>query len=181
MVDSHYVWSREGHQGLLKSIIGPHIRSQWLSHMELTAEQFIEIVNGLEQRVETVTEGEQRRRPRLGLRASGTLIPLSDSANPSAIAIEIRDVSSAGIGFLHNKKMSLDEQFALVLPRTGDTPSVVLCAVAFWQPLARNLFAIGGRFIRVLRDGGSVPLPIQTTVFSSGLSSEIEQLHRKAS
>ena len=68
--------------------------------------------------------------------------------------------------------MKLDSLPAIA-KRTDDTPSVVLCAVAFWQPLARNLFAVGARFIRVLRDGGETPLPIQTGVAPADLAAGI--------
>jgi hypothetical protein len=153
----------------------------WRQDMDLSAEQFVEIVNALDGGGNDESGSEQRRQPRLGLRARATVIPLSEGSHPAAITIQVRDISAAGIGFLHDKKMSLDEQFALVLPRTGDTPSVVLCSVAFWQPLARELYAIGARFIRVLRDGGAVPLPIQTGVAPADLAAEIQKLHRKAS
>ena len=35
-------------------------------------------------------------------------------------------------------------------------PLMVLCGVAYWQPLAKDLFAIGGQFLRVI-EGISVP------------------------
>ncbi len=35
-------------------------------------------------------------------------------------------------------------------------PLMVLCGVAYWQPLAKDLFAIGGQFLRVI-DGIAVP------------------------
>jgi len=35
-------------------------------------------------------------------------------------------------------------------------PLMVLCGVAYWQPLAKDLFAIGGQFLRVI-DGLAVP------------------------
>jgi hypothetical protein len=35
-------------------------------------------------------------------------------------------------------------------------PLMVLCGVAYWQPLAKDLFAIGGQFLRVI-DGLTVP------------------------
>jgi hypothetical protein len=149
--------------------------------MYLSAEQFIETVKSL-------TNGEpkdglaidQRRQPRAGIQSVATIIPLSETAHPSAISIQVRDLSPAGIGFLHEHKMSLDEQFALVLPRQGDTPSVILCSVAFWQPLQKNLFAMGARFRRVLRDGGEVGLPIEIQNTFADLAETQLQFRRKA-
>jgi hypothetical protein len=148
--------------------------------MGLSADQFIEILSAAKP-----ADGEEgsdlRRAPRVGLRENATIIPLSEGSHPNAISVEVRDLSLAGIGFLHEQKLKLDEQFALVLPRNNDTPSVILCAVAFWQPLARDLFAIGARFTRILRDGGAPPLPLTLETPSTDLADEIKRLHRKAS
>ena len=149
--------------------------------MDLSAEQFIEAVTGSVGDPQEHSR-DQRKQPRVGLRSRATIIPLSESSSPTPVSIQIRDLSSSGIGFLHDRKMSLDEQFALVLPRNGDTPSVILCSVAFWQPLARDLFAVGARFVRILRDGGDPPLPVQVEVHRPALdlATEIQQLHRQA-
>ncbi|HET6251312.1 MAG TPA: hypothetical protein VFE47_26750 [Tepidisphaeraceae bacterium] len=149
--------------------------------MDLSAEQFIQIVTAPPAQPTADETPDQRRTPRTGLRTRAAIIPLGENAHPAAITIEVRDLSASGIGFLHEQKMALDEQFALVLPRTNDTPSVVLCSVAFWQPLARDLFAVGARFRRVLRDGGGTPLPIDLHTPAADLAAEIERLHRKAS
>jgi hypothetical protein len=34
----------------------------------------------------------------------------------------------------------------------SDKPLMILSGVAYWQPLAKDLFAIGGQFLRILRD-----------------------------
>lgn len=152
--------------------------------MALSAEQFIEILaaaNIPADNAESADGSDIRRTARTSIRTNATIIPLSEGSQPNAVSVQVRDLSPAGIGFLHEQKLKLDEQFALVLPRTNDTPSVVLCAVAFWQPLARDLFAIGARFTRVLRDGGDTPLPLDLEPSSSDLADEIKRLHRKAS
>src|SRR5690348_13669081 len=109
--------------------------------MALTAEQFIEIVSAADKPADGADAPDARRASRICIRANATIIPLSEGSQPNAISVQVRDLSPAGIGFLHEQKLKLDEQFALVLPRNNDTPSVILCAVAFWQPLARDLFA----------------------------------------
>jgi len=150
-------------------------------YMDLSAEQFIEILSAGNPAESTQDAQDMRRSPRTGLRTSATIIPLSEGSHPTAISVQVRDLSPAGIGFLHAQKMKLDEQFALILSRRDDTPSVVLCAVAFWQPLARDLFATGARFTRILRDGGDPPLPLNLEAPSADLADEIERLHRRAS
>lgn len=129
--------------------------------MELSAEYFTEIVGSLTIEPGPELRPDQRRQPRAGILAEASIIPLVESSGPSAMTIQVRDLSAAGIGFLNRRKLGLDEQFALVLPRGNDTPAIVLCAVAFWQPLAADLYAIGARFTRILRDGGITPLPVE--------------------
>ena len=97
--------------------------------------------------------GDQRRRePRVGVRTRVTLIPLTDSDGlPSApLAVPVRDLSAGGIGFLHTQKVGLDPQFVALLPQGRDSVAV-LCQVAYYQPLAERLFAVGAKFVRVLR------------------------------
>jgi hypothetical protein len=110
--------------------------------------------------------GEQRRRePRVGVRASVTLIPLTEGQclGPWPVTVPLRDLSGGGIGFLHSGKVDLDEQFVALLPY-GDESVAVLCQVAYYQPLGERAFAVGAKFLRVLRqpagdDAGSVRLP----------------------
>ncbi len=119
--------------------------------------------------------------PCAGVAADATLIPLDDSTRPASVCVQIRDVSASGIGFLHWQKLSLDEQFALVLPQKDNSPAIVLCAVAFWQPLELDLYAIGARFLRILRDGAKSPLPISTEIIGVDFSDEIQKERRMAS
>src|SRR5688500_8133720 len=75
---------------------------------------------------------EQRRRPRVGVRteARATLIPLtlSGAAGGAPLTVTVRDLSTGGIGFLHSEKISLDEQFVLILPLPEGASVALLCA-----------------------------------------------------
>src|SRR5665213_2779562 len=82
---------------------------------------------------------------------------------------------------LYERPMSLDEQFALVLPRSGDTPAIVLCAVACWQPLAKDVYGIGARYVRILRDGGDPALPIEINPNSQSFAPVLQAVRAKAS
>jgi hypothetical protein len=124
--------------------------------MQLSAELFRQMVESLQ--ADRNDDG-QRRRPRVGLDARVTIVPFSDRVSPSALSVTVRDLSAGGLGFLHDRKISLGEQFVLLLPEAQGKPVVILCTVAYWQPLARDRFAIGASFTRVLRQG-EVPLPL---------------------
>ena len=82
-------------------------------------------------------------------------------AGPTApappLSVPVRDLSRGGLRFLHTERLPLDTPFVALLPargnstRTGtDNPLAVLAVVAYWQPLAKDLFALGGEFRRVL-------------------------------
>lgn len=118
---------------------------------DLTADAFRRIV---ETRAASAAEGgkrEQRRAPRTRTSVRAALMPFSDRFALQTIVAPVRDISRGGFGFLHERPIPLGEQFALVLPESSGRPLVVLCTVAYWQPLAEDLFAIGARFCRVLR------------------------------
>ncbi len=150
------------------------------SPVELSAEQFCAVINSL--KGEKVSDGsDERRQPRSDIKASASIILLRDSSHPGALNILIRDLSQSGIGFLHERPMSLDEEFALVLPRSGDTPSIILCSVACWQPLAKSVYAVGARFLRILRDGGDPALPIVIDPTSQNFAPVFQRLRAKAS
>ena len=131
-------------------IIGP-------VQMELTATHFGQLLGALDDASATHAH-EARQEPRVPVNLQATVIPLAfcDSI-PATVAV--RDLSHAGIGFLCQEPLALDQQFVLLLPQEDDSPALLLCSVASWQPLSRDLFAIGARFLRVLRDAAQ-SLPI---------------------
>ncbi|HZL36257.1 MAG TPA: hypothetical protein VFC78_13145 [Tepidisphaeraceae bacterium] len=148
--------------------------------MDLSVEMFEQASRSLAGPVDDTTR-DSRRQPRAGIDAQATIIPLCELGHSGTLSVRVRDLSASGLGFLHVRKMGLDEQFALLLGREGDSPAVLLCCVAFWQPVARNVFAIGARFIRVLRDGGDPPLAVDLSAPPEEIAAEIRRLHRKAS
>jgi len=120
--------------------------------MELTADMFEGMVGSLAADAARCGDGEGHRRgPRLPMRASVTLLPFSDGFSLQALRVPVRDVSRGGFAFLYNRPVPLGESFALVLSESSESPMVVLCTVAHWEPLAPDLYAIGARFTQVLR------------------------------
>jgi c-di-GMP-binding flagellar brake protein YcgR len=109
----------------------------------------------------TAVAGQRRREPRVGVNATVTVIPVSDGLRIMPFDVPVRDLSAGGIGFLHSDRIGLNEQFAVLLPEGGESVAV-LCEVAHYQRLAEREYAIGARFVRVLRRAAgpaSVPLP----------------------
>lgn len=96
----------------------------------------------------------RRREGRVGVTARVTLIPLTDTMPPAPFDVTLRDLSAGGIGFLHTRRIALDELFVALLPDGRDSVAV-LCQVTHYQPLGERLFAVGARFVRVLRQGAT--------------------------
>ena len=132
---------------------------------ELNADVFRRVVESPKP-TETERAGhEQRRTPRTRLAMRAALLPFSDRLALGTIDAPVRDLSRGGFGFLHDRQVPLGEQFALVLPEASGRPIVVLCTVAYWQPLAQSLYKIGARFCRVLREGeAGLPLILEDPV-----------------
>jgi hypothetical protein len=118
--------------------------------MDLTASHFNELLIALE-RDSAGAAPEPRQEPRIDAGMQATVVPLALCDSIPA-TVTVRDLSRAGIGILSPQPLALDQQFVLLLPQADDSPALVLCAVAFWQPVARGAFAIGARFVRILRD-----------------------------
>ena len=128
------------------------------------------------------TGGGQRREPRVAVGCRFTVIPFAPgaeglagydfprSANGSPqlplagpLSVPVRDVSRGGLRFLMPRRLPLDTPFVLLLPRknadqNATTPAVlaVECTVTYWQPVRRELFAIGAQFMRT-HDGFVAP------------------------
>jgi hypothetical protein len=134
---------------------------------DLTADAFRGIINSPSAPAGS-NRHEQRRAARTRTTVRAALMPFSDRFALETIVAPIRDISRGGFGFLHERPISLGEQFALVLPEASGRPLVILCTVAYWQPLAEDLFAIGARFCRVLR-AGRTDLPL---IFEDPVSGE---------
>jgi hypothetical protein len=115
--------------------------------MQLSAELYSQIVKDL------VSDGlgefgrQQRREPRVGVRAKAYILPSLSAATP--VPVRIRDVSVGGVGLLIPRELSPDRLFLLLLPKAGGHPPLRLaCTVAHCQAIAEDLFALGARFAR---------------------------------
>lgn len=139
--------------------------------MELTAPLFRQIVEAPAPAPGEPARTEQRRTPRTRLTTHAALMPFSDRFALEPIIAPVRDISRGGFRFLHDAQVPLGEQFALVLPEANGRPIVILCTVTYWQPIAEELFAIGARFCRVLREG-EAGLPL---IFEDAVSGEVHE------
>ena len=115
--------------------------------MQLSAELYSQIIKDL------VSDGlgefgrQQRREPRVGVRAKAYILPSLSAATP--IPVRVRDVSVGGMGLLLPREIGPDRLFLLLLPKAGGHPPLRLaCTVAHCSAIADDLFAVGARFAR---------------------------------
>ena len=142
--------------------------------MILSANTFDGVLRALGADPASLSEPDgQRRAPRVSLGGRVVIVPCPEGvggAHAAPQSVPMRDLSRGGVRLLMPRRLPLDTQFVLILPRSpeapvkaaGDAmaarnqstsapaPLAVECTVIYWQPLARELFAIGGQFTRVL-------------------------------
>ena len=115
--------------------------------MQLSAELYSQIIKDLTSDGLGEFGRQQRREPRVGVRAKAYILPSLSAATP--IPVRVRDVSVGGMGLLLPRELSPDRLFLLLLPKVGAQPPLRLaCTVAHCQAIAEDLYAIGARFAR---------------------------------
>lgn len=119
--------------------------------MKLTHEQFRDIISGITIVGEDVRLGPtDRRAPRYKTCTHVPVFPWDCPAD--ALSVRVRDISPGGIGILHSRRMALDSQFVVRLPRGENSSNYLLYTVVYWEPLAINLYAIGAQLDRLVEE-----------------------------
>ena len=113
--------------------------------MQLSAELYSQIIRDL------VSDGlgeygrQQRRDPRVGVRARAHILPSLSATTP--LPVRVRDLSVGGMGLLLPSELGPDKIFLILLPRGGGNAPVRLAStVAHCQAIAEDLYAVGARF-----------------------------------
>ena len=115
--------------------------------MQLSAELYSQIIKDLTSDGLGEFGRQQRREPRVGVRARAHILPSLSATTP--VLVRVRDLSTGGMGLLMPRDPGPDRIFLLLLPKGGGQPPVRLaCAVAHCQAIAEDLYAVGARFAR---------------------------------
>ena len=115
--------------------------------MQLSAELYSQIIRDLTSDGAGEFGRQQRREPRVGVRARAYILPTLSATTP--VAVRVRDLSVGGMGLLLPRDMGPDRLFLVLLPKAGGHPPVRLaCTVAHCQAIAEGLYAVGARFAR---------------------------------
>src|SRR5689334_22300490 len=104
--------------------------------MQLSVNQFAEIVKRLDaDTADPSFSGDDKRRAhRVELTSRVTIVPYVDGHPRDGTGVELRDVSSRGLRFMHSQPMPVGSQFVLELPQASGDPLTILCTVAHSRP-----------------------------------------------
>jgi hypothetical protein len=115
--------------------------------MQLSAELYSQIIRDLTSDGAGEFGRQQRREPRVGVRARAYILPSLSATTP--VAVRVRDVSVGGMGLLMPRDIGPDRLFLVLLPKAGvNAPVRLACTLAHCQAIAEGLFAVGARFAR---------------------------------
>jgi hypothetical protein len=115
--------------------------------MQLSAELYSQIIKDLTSDGLGEFGRQQRREPRVGVRAKAHILPSLSATTP--IPVRVRDLSVGGVGLLMPRELAPDRLFLLLLPKVGGHPPLRLaCTVAHCQSIGDDLYAVGARFAR---------------------------------
>jgi hypothetical protein len=123
--------------------------------MELSARQFAEIVNHLKGPQRFGGRGpDQRRAPRVERQTRITIFPIDPAESRQGVPVQVKNLSSRGLGFVRDQRMHSGDQFIVRLPRedTAASPVEMLCTVVHCENISKGIFSIGAEFTCVLPD-----------------------------
>ena len=117
--------------------------------MELSTEQFSDAETAIRAASQRTADGRERRRAgRVPLNA---VCPVSLDDRPptkgeTPLQLRVRDLSPRGFAGVFDRPLPHGAQFMVWLPRHGQTPLAVLCAVIHCKQIHSDLFQIGAEF-----------------------------------
>ena len=117
----------------------------------LTAEVFKDVISALRSDESSTRLLDKRSSPRVGLRTKLSIVTGPTGPFEAApVDVWLRDLSSGGIGIVHNQELEPGEVFVAHLPRRQGPPLRVLYEVAHCKRLAKDLYSIGAKLNRIL-------------------------------
>ncbi|HEX8912189.1 MAG TPA: PilZ domain-containing protein, partial [Humisphaera sp.] len=118
--------------------------------MNLSADTFVQIVQSLRSDGGGKNGREQRKNPRVGIRGR-VMISIGATQGSRPIQVNVRDLSAAGIGLLHNEPIPKGIEIVLLLPEANDVSRrAIVCQIRRVQQLSASLYSIGASFVREL-------------------------------
>ncbi len=117
------------------------------NHVKLSIELFKQITAGL--RADKAAERGKRREPRVGLAAEASVVSgvTEDACRTSRI--QVRDISSTGLGLIVPNKMAAKQKFVIEL-NSDDGQFWLLCESVYCHRVEDRMFKVGAKHTKVL-------------------------------
>src|SRR5260370_1434150 len=129
------------------------------SVMNLSQERLLGVIASLKS---DGVDPEQRRQPRIGVRAAVLIAPCEDGEPGPAYVVRIQDISAGGVALQHYRDLPKGKQFIIDLPEryadadpTKITSLRLLCRVVHCRMAAEHQFVIVAQFVRVWMGGAA--------------------------
>ena len=117
--------------------------------MTLSAEGFEALLESV-RKAEAAAAGQNRRAPRVGVRAQVLIVPIENGVPGPQEVVRVRDVSAGGLSLLRAKALRPGRQIVVTLPRTDDRPTRIMCEVRHCRPVGEDLHSIGCMFLKAM-------------------------------
>jgi hypothetical protein len=115
--------------------------------MQLTAQQFSEILMSLRGSGSPTSDAEQRRFSRMNVQAKVAVASIVDGKAARCYTVLVQDISFGGISLMQSVELEHGSRLLVRLPRGEKPPLMMVAAVSRCTMLADGLFDIGAKFV----------------------------------
>ncbi|MCY2952244.1 MAG: PilZ domain-containing protein [Planctomycetota bacterium] len=115
--------------------------------MQLTAQQFADVLMSLRSSGSPTSDTEQRRFTRMNVQAKVAVASIVDGKAARCYTVLTQDVSFGGINLMQSVELEHGSRLLVRLPRGEKPPLMMVAVVARCKTLADGLFGIGAKFV----------------------------------
>jgi hypothetical protein len=112
--------------------------------MDLTAEQFAEVLNSLGEG--RYNAADKRRAQRVTHRCRASITLGTEIGAGPRVSVTVKDFSPRGICLVRAEKMEDGSNFIIALGRRGSPPVCILCTVVHCKAVSKEMHTIGAEF-----------------------------------
>jgi PilZ domain-containing protein len=124
--------------------------------MELTSEQFAEIVESVQRSANRDKGRDKRRAPRIEQNSKVVITPVTGTPaapqHKQSLSVTVRNVSSRGMAILLNQWLNKGDQFVMKMSSKAGGGVSMLCTVAHCRRINGNLFFVGAEFACIVNE-----------------------------
>ncbi|MFI5379382.1 MAG: PilZ domain-containing protein [Tepidisphaerales bacterium] len=116
--------------------------------VQLTAQQFNDVLVCLEQANRALSDADQRRHGRMDVHAKVAAAVIVDNKMAKQYSAIACDISIGGIGLYQSEEAAAGAVLLLRLPGPGKLTVAMVCTVVHCRMLADGIFGVGAAFVK---------------------------------